>query len=459
MRWDRFQAVSLCLGLLVMVGGCGKPSAATLPQEPRERIPTVSTIHPERKAVLHVIEQPAFIEAYEETPVIARVPGYVRQVQVDIGDRVKGPRSVDQGKRLEPGQVLAELRVPEMEAELRQKQALVAQAVAEVEQNVSAVEAAEANILTMKAMVGEAEAARARAQANYARWESEYQRVAGLVERRVIDEQTRDETRNQFKAADAARAEVEARVLSARAGTKESEAKRNRAQADLAAARARVEVAKAEEGRLAALLSYSELRAPFDGVVVRRNIHTGHYLQPASGNGMQPVFVIARTDIVRVLVDVPEMDAPFVREGVPARVRIPTIKDQEFEGKVTRSSWSLDPKTRTLRTEIHLANPQGKLRPGMYAYVSLRAELPSTFTLPVSAVATQGDQSFCCQVVEGQAYRVPLKIGIRSGPVVQVLKKQGRPAAWEDLTGQEEIALANPGALADGQKVNVERKP
>jgi RND family efflux transporter MFP subunit len=450
------------IGSLLLAAGCGQPTSPADSSPTGERVPTVAVVQPEQKSLRRVIELPAFVEAYEETLLIARIAGYVQKVHADIGDRVKGPRVDEQGKQLEPGQVLAELWVPEMKEELRQKQALVAVAEAEVEQDAAALEAAEANVVTARAMVREAEAARTRAQANFERWESEYQRVQKLVASKVIDEQTRDETRNQFKAAEASRAEVEARVHSAQAAARESEARRNKTRADLVAAKAHVEVACAEEGRTAALLRYSKLRAPFDGVVVKRNIHTGHYLQPAGGSGLHPVLVVARMDTVRVLVDVPEAEARYVREGVPATVRFPVIKDREFTGKVTRSSWSLDPRARTLRAEIDLPNPQGLLRPGMYAYPTLCAELPAVFTLPASAVV-QAEPPYCCQVNGDRVSRLPVRIGVRDGQVVQVLKKQVRSAdgqtTWEDLTGQEAIAVTSPATLSDGQAVSVERKP
>src|SRR5207302_914096 len=112
-----------------------------------------------------------------------KIPGFVQKVHVDIGDRVH------------KGDVLAELWVPEMEEELKQKQALVAQSQAEVVQAQEAYKAALAGVETAKAIVQEVQASRAKAQANYERWQTEYKRVQDLVQRKIIDEQTRDETR------------------------------------------------------------------------------------------------------------------------------------------------------------------------------------------------------------------------------------------------------------------------
>jgi HlyD family secretion protein len=463
MIFFRLRIIRLLLlaGLLAVAAGCGpKEAGPESPPEEKKGPLSVKTVKPERKTLRRVFEQPGFIEAFEETPLFARVPGHVLKMHRDIGDPLKGPRYDKAGKETEPGQVLAELWVPEMVEELKQKQALVVQAKAAVEQAQAALDTAEANIETAKALVQEAVSTKARAQANYERWDSEYKRIDDLVKRNVIDKQTRDETLNQLKAADASRQEVEAKILSAQAGVRESEAKRNKARADLAAARAHVQVAQAEEGRAAAWLQYATIRAPYDGVVTRRTINTGSFVQPATGNGGIPLFVVARTDTVRIFAEVPEADALLVQKGVRVRIRVQTIKDRDFEGEVTRSAWSLDPKARTLRTEVDLPNPQGLLRPGMYAYATFTAVLPNRLTLPASAVTTQGEQTVCFLVKDKKAVRTPVRVGLHVGGLVEVLKKQGRAregeeAAWEDFTGEEVIVRDNLSGLSDGQPVKV----
>jgi RND family efflux transporter MFP subunit len=444
--------------VLISGSGCNKTSGAKVePQFASGLVAAVKTVKPERKAMQRVIEQPAFVESYEETPLFARITGYIQKVHVDMGDRVKGPRTVNAGKQTEPGQVLAELSVPEMEEDVREKKARVALAAAEVEQATAAVDAAAAYVQTAKALVREAEAGRTRAQSLFDRWQAQFKLDEQVVKSGSLDAQSLEVTRNQLRAADASREEIEAKVGSAQATARESEAKQNKAKADVIAAKAKVQVAQAEEGRASSLLDYSKIRAPYDGVITSRNVHTGYYL---TGTGVKPLFVIARMDIVRVMVDVPEADAAYVSDGVPARIRCQMIKDQDFQGNVTRTSWSLDAKSRTLRAEIDLFNPQGKLRPGMYAYVTFKAESPTGFTLPAAAALVQGDQAYCYRVENDKAIRTPIKIGARSAQEVQVLKKQtkvpskaGESGLWEDFTGQEEIVATNAASLTDGQAV------
>ncbi len=444
--------------------GCQRSALDSPTAGSSEQSLKVVVVKPERRTLRRLIEQPAQVLAYERTPLVARIAGYVQKVYVDIGDKVKGPEYDDQGKQVKAGQVLAELWVPELEEELKQKRALVGQAQAQVAQAQASLEAADAHVTTSRALVKEAMAARTRVQANYERWVSEYKRVEAMVKRKVIDEQTRDETLNQYKAAEATRQEVEAKVHSAQAMAWESEAQRNKAKADLAAAQAKVEVAQADEGRAAAMLEYSKIRAPYDGGVSERHVHTGHYLQPASGKGADPLFVVSRSDVVRIVVEVPETEATFVQKGATVQIRVPAQKNLEFTGQVTRTSWVLNLQTRTLRTEIDIPNAQRQLRPGMYAYVAFTAELPDRLTLPLTAIRNIDDQPCCFLVEDSEAYLTPLKLGLRDGFFVEVLKKQVKSTSpsedrtWEDFAGEETIVKSNLNILTDGQCVQI-RQP
>lgn len=397
---------STLLGAVIIAAGCSKPSTGNSPSLPmQEDVTSVKVVKPERKTLRHVIDQPAHVEAFEETPLIVRIAGYVQKVNVDIGDRVR------------KDEILAELYVPEMEIELKQKVALLRQAEAELKLAKDSVPLVEAETKRTK---------------------SQWERFAKVGSSGVLDRENIEETQYSFEA---------------------SQAKLGMARSDVSVKEARLTVAKENRDYALAMLQYSKVRAPFDGVVVRRNVNTGHFLHPGTGATAQPVFIIARMDTMRVFADVPEIEAPLVSDGVPARVRVQSIKDQEFTGKVTRSSWSLDAKSRTLRVEIDLPNPQGRLRPGMYASVTLDAEFPNRLTLPSSAVATHGVQLVCFEVEDGKVFCLPVKAGLREGSLIEVLKKQRQPARsgeegdWEDFTGKEVIVQAGLSGLRDGQPV------
>jgi multidrug efflux pump subunit AcrA (membrane-fusion protein) len=429
--------VMVLVGLAVLLGS-RFTAAAPRSSEPGIEPATVTITHPERQTFGRVIEQPGRIEGYEQTALYAKISGYVDELKVDIGDSVK------------KGQLLAVLSVPETVEEMKQKEAAVFQAE-------KALEVANANLTKMKAAVRLAKATLGRADASLVRWKAQYERDRKLVATRTVDQEQFEQTTDQYRSSEAARGEAVAAVESAEAAEAESAAQVAKAQAD-------IRVATADRDREAALLAYREIRAPFDGVIMRRDVDRGHLLQPtgAQANNGLPLYHIVRSDPVRVFVDVPEADAPLVKAGVPARVLVQALQEREFEGKVTRSSFALDMQTRTLHVQIDLPNPNGELRPGMYAKAQLSAERSEVLTVPYSSVIQRDDQSFVIRVENGKAILTPVKLGQRQGARVELLKKQPQPAGpdgrrtWEAFTGTEEIVQENPTTLADGQVVRIQ---
>jgi RND family efflux transporter MFP subunit len=356
--------------------------------------------------VRHPVLQPGFnIEAFQVTPVFPRITGYVQAWKADIGDKVA------------KGQLLAELHVPELVAELRQKDAAILQA---------------------KAQILQAKAGVRNAQALVERSKSQYERLA-MLGQGALDKENIEEARLGYQAAQAGL---------------------DKAQADVAMAEAQVEVATANRDYAKAMLDYARLPAPFDGVVTQRNVNDNDFVQPAgvAGKG-QPLFVVSQLDPVRVFVNVPGADAPWVKDGDAVTLQLQGAGGELLRGKVTRNARSLDPQSRTLRTEIDLPNPQGRLLPGMYVQATILIEHPNAWTLPASAVVTVGEQTFCYRVADGKAVRTPVQIGLRGGALVEVLKMQPRPVSpgaegrWEDVTGQETVIAADVAALQDGQPV------
>jgi HlyD family secretion protein len=430
----------VALGLLLFAG-CGPSTSSPSTSASGSSPPpvTVSQISPQRKALQRVVEQPGTIQANEETQLFVRVPGFIRKLrqEIDIGYRIRGPKYDDSGREVEPGEVLAELAVPELEAETKLKQAMVRQAESEVEQSLKAVAAAEASIAVAESSVVEM-------QANANRRESESKRVAGLVKQKLLEEESGEEALYQFRAAASKLSSSKATVLKVRAD-------RDRAEADLSAARSRVDVAKSDAQRSEEMLGYSKIRAPYDGIVTWRRANTGNLVQPTSGQG-DWLFRVAKLDPVRVVLAIPEADAELVKEKSAVKFTVPAVSGASRNGVVTRTSWALEPGARTLRAEIDLPNKDGALRPGMFVSARIVNELPEMWTLPVAAVVKSGDATVCFLLEEGKAVRMPVQVGRSDGQIVQVLKRQrpGSPPTWEDFTGDERIASRAAG-LTDGQ--------
>ncbi len=224
------------------------------------------------------------------------------------------------------------------------------------------------------------------------RWDSEVKRLqnGGRQGRGVDPCRFSLESINQLKSSTAAREAAKATIARAEADLLSREAGLAKAMVDVKVAEATWSVAVSEAKRIEAWVGYIKLPAPFDGVVVARNANTYDFVLPATGDptamersphlspggGAAPIYVVERTDIVRIFVDIPEQDANYIHIGTKATVLAKAYRDQPISGSVTRTSWALNVKSRTLRAEIDLPNPNSQLLPGMYAYAKVIIERP-----------------------------------------------------------------------------------
>jgi RND family efflux transporter MFP subunit len=337
--------------------------------------------------------------------------------------------------------VLAEIAVPELDAEVRQKAASVEQSAAQHRLAQAAAEVAQANVAAADAKLTEARAGVKRVDADLARWRSEYKRVEGLFQARAQTGSLLDETLSKRQSAEAAAEETAAQVKSAEVALAQARAALDQARAEVAAASSATQVAREDARRVEAMLGYTRIEAPFDGVVIRRRIDTGQLTKP--GADAAPLFVLARTDLLTVVTDVPELFAADVEPGDPATVELQAVKGKPVEAKVTRTAWALDPKSRTLRVEIDLPNRQGRLRPGLYAYATVVAdEHRNVQTVPATALVRDKDQSFCVTIADGRAKRRPVEVGLTDGSWTEVVS---------GLDAGDTVVKANAASIAEGQ--------
>ncbi len=240
--------------------------------------------------------------------------------------------------------MLAELYVPEVEADLQEKQAAVVQAQAKKAQAEAAVKVAQAAVASADARVTEVQAGVKRAEAELTRWQQEYRRIEQLFNERAQTGTLLDETRSKLHSAEASADEVRAKVKSADAALTEARAELDKARSDVVAAAASIDVATAWVRHAEAMLGYSRIEAPYDGIITRRNVDTGQLTRP--GSDAPPLFIAARTDVVTIVIDLPEMYSTEVNPGDAALVKLQAMKGRTVAGKVTRTAWALDPKTR-----------------------------------------------------------------------------------------------------------------
>jgi multidrug efflux pump subunit AcrA (membrane-fusion protein) len=276
------------------------------------------------------LDAPATVQAYFVTDLYAKESGYALQVNADIGDHVKA------------GQVLAVVDNPELRMQLAKAEAAVAQSNAALE-------------VTKRRLTG--------MQADLTLQQVTLKRHEQLFAGKAMTNQQIDEQR--------AKETVSTATLEV-------------GRADITLAEANLQAAIAEKGRLQALLEYTKIVAPFDGVVTRRFINPGDLVQAAiASRPVTPLFTCQKIDVVRVFADVPEASATAIRPGLPAQVRLYGPAGQTIGGTVTRIASALDPATRTMRVEVDLPNPDEKLLPGMYAQVTFGSATTMAVEVPV----------------------------------------------------------------------------
>jgi HlyD family secretion protein len=450
----RWGIVTWSACLLVLLSGCGR---APKPAPPIQVEPHVHLARAEVRTILHEVGQPGVIDAYEQTALYAKVSGYIQKWDVDLGDRIK------------KDQVMAEIAVPELEAEYREKKAQANLDEVQIQVAEVLVEVATSNWKAAGAQVKEAQANIGKYQAGVERWESEVKRLGGLSDEGVVNRQVLEESRKQLQEDVAARYAAQATFEAAGANELARKADIDKARVDVKAARARAAVSLADQQRVAALLAYTRIIAPYDGIVIVRNVNQGDYIQPGSGDLTSgkgsPLYVVARTDLVRVYVDVPEMDANAVHgqqevgnKATTATVRIQALDDTEIDASVTRTSWALRERSRSLRAEIDLPNPDARLLPGMYAYAEVRIEKRNVRAVPAPAVVEIGNRNYCFLYEQGKAVQTAVQTGTSDRKWTEVIRTR-HDGKWVPFTGDEEVILGDLAQLADGEKVQVVNEP
>ena len=144
--------------------------------------------------------------------------------------------------------------------------------------------------------------------------------------------------------------------------------------------------------------------------------------------------------------------------GTKALVRAEALDGLQIPATVTRTSWSLHEKTRTLRAEIDLATKDYPgMRPGMYAYAKVILQRHQARVLPAGALAVLGNETFCYLLEGGKAVKTPVQRGMSDGTWVEVLKKR-IDDTWTKFTGSEEVIVGDLDEIADGQRVEVVRE-
>jgi RND family efflux transporter MFP subunit len=396
LHWEAAVA-PLLIGVLLITAGCSHDGArnADAAQAEHSKVINVAVSKVTRADLSQSLRIAAEFRPFQEIEVHAKVAGYVKHIDVDVGDRVR------------QGQTLAVLEVPELQDELNQAAASMRQSQQQVE---------------------EAEHQLKRAQAQYTVAHLTYSRLNGVMKTQpgLIAPQDLDDAQGKDEAA-------EAQVDAAKAG--------------LAAAQDHFQDATANRERVQALWDYTKITAPFDGVVTWRYADTGAMLAAGTSSEQQalPLVKLSQNGLLRLDIPVPETDVPGVRLGKKVRVEVQAL-NKTFEGTVARFADKVDDDTRTMMTEIDVRNPSLEIVPGMYAYVSFPvAEKSQALAVPIQAVSRQGDKA--------TAYRVSSDNRIEILPVTIGLETRDRIEILSGLTEGDRVVVGNTGQLRPGEIV------
>jgi len=200
--------------------------------------------------------------------------------------------------------------------------------------------------------------------------------------------------------------------------------------------------------RLEQLQSFEKVYAPFDGVLTARETDIGQLIVAnSSASAAKELFRVASINPLRVYVNVPQVNSPWAVPGVQAYLTMPQYPGKRFPGKIVRNAEAIEQASRTLLTEVDVANPTGEILPGAYAVVHLKLPTAkSTVIIPVTSLIFRSEGLRVAVVRQGRAVMLPITLGRDFGTEVEVVS---------GLVGNEAVITNPPDSLVDGEEVRI----
>jgi len=376
--------IGLTAILIALLPSCGKIRA----KSDSPAAVTVGVTKVTRKSLQRQITLSSELVPFQQIDVYAKESGFVKNLYVDYGSRVQ------------TGQLMATLEIPELEAQMQEDQAAIKNATDEVS-------------------LAEHQLKRYRAQCKvlhleYTRLNAVFEGQPGLVAQQEVDDAQGKDL--------AAASQVDA------------------GESALEAARSQLLVSKAQLVHDQALFAYSRITAPFSGVVTQRYANLGTLMQAGTSSSTQamPLVKLSEDDLYRLVIPVPESSVRYIRVGDPVDVHVPSL-NRSFPGKVARFSVDVQEDTRTMHTEVDVPNRDRLLMPGMYAETTLTLEAKdNVLAVPLEAVNHEGDQTTVYVVSPtGKVEDRVITIGLQTSTDAEVVSglAEGESAIVSDRSG------------------------
>jgi RND family efflux transporter MFP subunit len=390
--------LSLSVAVLVLAAAsCARKTEAGTDAASATEAPTVAVARVTTGDLANNLVLTAEFRPFQEVEVMAKVAGYIKQIRVDAGDRVK------------KDELLATLTVPEMDDDIRRDR--------------SAIDRSAADVQRARDELARAKSAHDIAHLSFQRLSAVAEKKPGLVAQQEIDD--------------------------AHSKDLVAEAQISAAQSAVTSAQQQVDVNRAELQKQLTLQDYTRVTAPFAGVITRRYADTGSMIQAGTASASQamPVVRLSENGLLRLILPVPESAVPTVHIGQHVQVKVPTL-NRDFPGTVARFAGKLNLATRTMDTEVDVPNPSLVLIPGMYAEVDLTLrERNGVLTLPVTAVDLEGSNA------RGRVLVVAPNNRVQARTISLGMETANRVEVRSGLNEGDMVILSGRATLQPGQEV------
>jgi HlyD family secretion protein len=446
-RWGGIALVGIVLGagLWYFLGheGVNADDSKEAGQENQSGI-KAQVITPKPGGLPRLCVQPGSAEPLVGAALYAKVSGRLKTLKVDIGDRVK------------KGDLLAEIEIPELEAQAARNKAKVDDAQAKLKQAEAQKTEAEAEARAADAAVKLAGTI-VKAKTAFREYrEKQLNRIKDLVAKGAEDKRLQDEQEDYYLSALEAENGAKEKVLAEQERATAARVKIQRVEADINAAKADIAVAEAEWANSKVWVDYGTIRAEFDGVITQRGFLQWDFIKAGDQAGHTPIVTVLWTEVLRVVIPVPDRDVPYIAVGKPAILTFDALPGVTYKTSgdnkvvVSRLAHAEDYETRLMRVEVDVQNKDGRLQQGMYgrATIVLNEGAPNAFHLPSSALTGRADEgNGTVRVVrDGKIQSVKVKFGQDNGVDVEILS---------GLNANDQVVVATNVPVTDGTAVTV----
>jgi multidrug efflux pump subunit AcrA (membrane-fusion protein) len=388
------------LALAAGGGACSRTETAQASaKEPAAKAVQVEEVR--RDAVKRSVDVVGTLAAVDQVTISSEADGKVSKILADLGDRVTA------------GQVLIQLDREKAQYTLEQQEAALARTLAQFG-------APDPQHLPDIEKTPDAQ----RAKADLLQAQQSHDRATELFKRTLISQEAFDAAKTTLQAK---QAEYDAALQNARN------------------LRASIQGSEASMKLAGRQLRDTEIRAPFDGFVERRLVNLGELVK-----AQMPVMAVVRLDPLKVIAEIPEKMAPWIKSGQAVALKVDAYQDRTFEGKVSRISPGVNTSTRAFPFEALVPNPEAVLKPGAFARVHIESgKTDDVLTLPFAALQYRYGVNRVFVVNGDKLAMRELSVGERLGDRIEVTA---------GVKPGERVAVTDVDSLNDGQAVAVGTK-